>query len=125
MRTQRSKSAFTLLEIMIVVAFIGLLAALAMPTFIKARKRSQGSRIVNDARQIDLAVEGWAMEYAKRDGDAVDVPQAAQYTKSGTINPTDLLGNRFSIGPVGPTQVLVSVTTKSALNGVGVDWSPY
>ena len=50
-RIRNNKAAFTLVEIMIVVAIIGLLAALAVPGFVKARKQSQGRRIVNDARQ--------------------------------------------------------------------------
>ena len=67
------KGAFTLVEIMIVVAIIGLLAALAVPGFIKARKQSQGRRIVNDARQMDAAIDQWAQEKGKKDGDPVDM----------------------------------------------------
>jgi prepilin-type N-terminal cleavage/methylation domain-containing protein len=47
---------FTLIEIMIVVAFIALLAAIAVPGFLRARKRSQASLILNDLRKIDSAV---------------------------------------------------------------------
>ena len=119
------RQAFTLVEIMIVVALIGLLAALAIPSFIKVRKQSQGKRIVNDARIIDSAIDSWSLENGKADGETVDLAAAAQYTKLGTFNPVDLLGNDYQIGTVGPTQVVISATTKSALAGVAIDWGAY
>ena len=124
-RSLCEQQAFTLVEIMIVVAIIGLLAALAIPSFIKNRKQSQGRRIVNDARQIDAAINAWAMEVNASDGSAVDLTGAAKYTKSGSINTIDLLGNAYLIGPVGDTQMAVSATTKSALAGVAIDWGAY
>ena len=122
---RQHKRGFTLVEIMIVVAFIGLLAVLAVPGFIRARKRAQGNRIINDARVIDGAVDAWAMEFGKADGNDVNVTSAAQYTKTGYINPNDVLGNPYRIGPVGPTQVEISATTKAALSGVSLDWGIY
>ncbi len=117
--------AFTLVEIMIIVALIGLLAVLAVPGFTKVRKQSQAKRIVNDARIIDAAVDGWALENAKTDGDPVDVAAIATFTSTGTITTNDILGNAYSIGPVGPSQVLISAATKTALSGVNVDWGSY
>ncbi|HUI08162.1 MAG TPA: prepilin-type N-terminal cleavage/methylation domain-containing protein [Verrucomicrobiae bacterium] len=119
------RQAFTLVEIMIIVALIGLLAALAVPTFIKARKQSQGKRIVNDARIIDAAINAWAMETGRADGDSVDLAAAAQYTKSGVISASDVLGNSWVIGNVGTEQLQISPTTKDALSSVGIDWGPY
>ena|SRR5580765_7535568 len=126
-RTGRSGhvDAFTLVEIMIIVALIGLLAVLAVPGFTKVRKQSQAKRIVNDARIIDAAVDGWALENAKTDGDPVDVVAIAAFTSTGTIATNDILGNAYSIGPVGPSQVLISTATKTALSGVNVDWGSY
>ena len=63
---RRRTAAFTLVEIMIVVAIIGLLTVLALPSFIKSRKQSQGRRILNDARLMDAAVDQWAMEYIRK-----------------------------------------------------------
>ena len=119
------RQAFTLVEIMIIVALIGLLAALALPSFIKVRKQSQGKRIVNDARIIDSAIDSWSLENGKADGDTIDLAGAAQYTKTGTINPADLLGNNYQIGVVGATQVVISAATKTALAGVSIDWGAY
>lgn len=117
--------AFTLPEIMLVVGLIGLLAALMVPGFIKNRKLSQGRRIVNDARVIDAAINGWAMEVGAVDGAPVDLAAVGQYTRQGTINTTDLLGNSYGIGYVGSDQVTVSSATKSALAAVDIDWGPY
>jgi prepilin-type N-terminal cleavage/methylation domain-containing protein len=121
---QQCAAAFTLVEIMIVVAIIGLLAVLALPSMIKARKQSQGRRILNDARMMDAAVDQWAMEYNKKDGDTVDTAAASTYLKT-SWKTTDVLGHAFVLNSVGTSQINIAVTTKSALTGVGIDWSTY
>ena len=73
-KLNKSRGGFTLVEIMIVVAIIALLAAIAVPGFLRARKRSQASRVVNDLRLIDSAVDQYAIEnnrgrvYSRRHG---------------------------------------------------------
>ena len=123
-KVRNNKSAFTLVEIMIVVAIIGLLAALAIPGFVKARKQSQGRRIINDARQMDAAIDQWALENGMKDGDAVNTTGAATYLKTAWST-NDLLGAAYVVNAVGPNQVQIAATTKSALQNVGIDWGPY
>src|SRR5438445_2139196 len=63
------KTGFTLVEIMIVVAIIGLLATIAIPNFVRARLKAQQSACINNLRQIDGAKQQWALE-AKAAGNA-------------------------------------------------------
>ena len=68
------KAGFTLVEIMIVVAIIGLLAAIAIPNFVKARATSQANACINNLRQIDAAAQEWALENRKHTTDPITYP---------------------------------------------------
>ena len=100
---QNRRRGFTLVEIMIVVAIIALLAAIAVPGFLRARKRSQASKVLNDLRLIDSAVDQYAIENNKKAGDNVLVGQWTQYMKGGTVLGTS--GSHPVYGEYGPQSV--------------------
>lgn len=94
----KSRHGFTLVEIMIVVAIIALLASIAVPGFLRARKRSQATRIINDLRLIDNAVDMYAIENNKSSGNTVLVTDWTKYLKVGTnlyLTGQDILGNSY------------------------------
>jgi prepilin-type N-terminal cleavage/methylation domain-containing protein len=68
------RAGFTLVEIMIVVAIIGLLAAIAIPNFVSARARAQASACINNLKQIDGAANQFALEQGKKTGDPIHFP---------------------------------------------------
>jgi prepilin-type N-terminal cleavage/methylation domain-containing protein len=72
---QSRKSAFTLVEVMIVVSTIGLLAAIAVPNYVKARQLSQEKSCIANLRQIDSAVTTWALERHQATGAAIDTSE--------------------------------------------------
>jgi prepilin-type N-terminal cleavage/methylation domain-containing protein len=85
-RTSR-KSGFTLVEIMIVVAIIGLLAAIAIPNFVRARTTSQKNACINNLRQIDGAIQQWALENKQAAAATVVTADVIPYLKSSVICP--------------------------------------
>ena len=100
------KAGFTLVEIMIVVAIIGLLAAIAIPNFVKARAQSQANACINNLRQIDAAANQFALEQHKSTGYSFSVPSdLTPYIKlnsAGSIPPCPANG-AYSVGTLGAT----------------------
>ena len=78
---------FTLVEIMIVVAIIGLLAAIAIPNFVRARTRAQTNTCINNLRLLDSAKTQWALEMKKVDSDTVGVTDLTPYLR-GQVMPS-------------------------------------
>jgi len=74
-------AGFTLVEIMIVVAIIGLLAVIAIPNFVKARATTQANACINNLRKIDAAVNQFALEAGKNTGDVVTEDNVKPYIK--------------------------------------------
>jgi len=125
----KKRAGFTLVEIMIVVAIIALLAAIAVPGFLRARKRSQASRILNDLRLIDSAVDQYAIETNKASGNVVAVADWTNYMKKNSVIWTtgnDLFNQAYGTQTV-DSLPRVPATTKAALSDVADTsfWSPY
>lgn len=128
-KLNKNRGGFTLVEIMIVVAIIALLAAIAVPGFLRARKRSQASRIINDLRLIDSAVDQYAIETNKTSGASVNTADWTNYLKKGTnlyTTGSDLFGNPYGVQAVDKLPS-VPAATKTALSDVtdNAFWSPY
>ncbi len=88
------KAAFTLVEIMIVVAIIGLLAAIAIPNFVRARTTAQMNACINNLRQIDGAIQQWALEQKKDTTTTVAYSDVSGYLKNSVVCPSG--GTDFS-----------------------------
>jgi prepilin-type N-terminal cleavage/methylation domain-containing protein len=131
-KLNKNRGGFTLVEIMIVVAIIALLAAIAVPNFLRARKRSQATRILEDLRIIDSAIDQYAIENNKSGGASVGWADVQAYLKNGSViynsGGNDLLGNQFSGGNFSVDSIpKLSSTTFSKLSDVAPSdfWSPF
>jgi prepilin-type N-terminal cleavage/methylation domain-containing protein len=87
MRSAKSRGAFTLVEIMIVIAIIGLLAAVAIPNFLKARTTAQKNSCVANLRLVDSTVQQWALEtkLSSTDTYVLTNPDLIGYFKGSTL----------------------------------------
>jgi len=98
------RTGFTLVEIMIVVAIIGLLAAIAIPNFVTARQQAQAKGCINNLLQIDSAANQFALEQGKKTGDPITFPSdLTPYIKlnaAGSIPPCPA-GGVYSDASVG------------------------
>src|SRR5580658_5452999 len=110
MKKVNRKAGFTLVEIMIVVAIIGLLAAIAIPNFVKARTTSQQNACINNLRLIDSSKQQWALEQR----------QTSSNTPLGSdLQPYLGRGNNGEL-PTCPVDPQNSFTTSYTPNNIGV-----
>ena len=128
-KLNKRHGGFTLVEIMIVVAIIALLAAIAVPGFLRARKRSQASRILNDLRMIDAAVDQYAIETNRSTGNVVNTADWTNYLKKGSSlynSGSSLLGSAYGVQTV-DTIPRVPSNDYNVLSDVASTgfWSPY
>ncbi|MDH7482041.1 MAG: prepilin-type N-terminal cleavage/methylation domain-containing protein [Armatimonadota bacterium] len=102
-KMKRGEKGFTLIEIMIVVLIIGILLAIAVPNFIKARETSRAKSCIANLKQIDAAKEQWAMDNKKTTGDEPawpnDLVGPDKYIKGN--EPTCPSGGTYSCNPIG------------------------
>ena len=128
-KLSKNRGGFTLVEIMIVVAIIALLAAIAVPGFLRARKRAQATRVLNDLRMIDSAVDQYAIENNKTTGSVVPVTAWTSYMKQGSLlynTGQDLFGQPYNAQTVDtlPKVPLITWNTLSDVAGTAF-FSPY
>jgi prepilin-type N-terminal cleavage/methylation domain-containing protein len=124
-----SRRGFTLVEIMIVVAIIALLASMAVPNFLRARKRSQASRILEDLRMLDNAQDEYAIENNKTSGMHPVIADLKNYLKTGSVlysTGADIFGDSYGPFTV-DTVPKVPDPAYSTLSDVAPSayWSPY
>ena len=123
-------NAFTLVEIMVVVAIIALLASIAVPNFLRARKRSQATRMLEDLRIIDSSCDQYAIETNKSTGATVLWADIQNYLKKGSVlynsGGNDIFGQAYGGFSVDTLPKLRS-TTFAKLSDVAPSdfWSPY
>ena len=123
------RGGFTLVEIMIVVAIIALLAAIMTNNVLRARKRTQASKILDDLRTLDGALDQWALEKSKKAGDVAEFSDLQPYLKTMnklTLTGYDLFGQNY--GPFSvDTGPKVADFTFNALSDVAPAefWSPF
>jgi len=115
---------------MVVVAIIALLASIAVPNFLRARKRSQATRILEDLRIIDSAIDQYAIETNKAGGATVQWTDIQSYLKKNSVlynsGGTDLLGNAYTGFSVDALPKLRSATFQKLSDVAPSDfWSPF
>jgi prepilin-type N-terminal cleavage/methylation domain-containing protein len=129
LRFHKKLGGFTLVEIMIVVVIIGLLAAIAVPGWFRARKRSQAGRILEDLVQIDHATDEYAIDNAKTTGPNPTFTDLKNYLKTNSVlysTGADLFGDSYGPFTV-DTLIKVPPPAYTSLSDVApaVFWSPY
>jgi len=123
MQKRNRKLGFTLVEIMIVVAIIGLLAAIAIPNFVRARTTSQQNACINNLRLIDAAKQQWALEKGQASSATPASSDLQPYLGRGTagelpacpVDSTSTFTTSYSPNNVGTKPVCNIVTTSHVL----------
>lgn len=94
------KAGFTLVEIMITVAIIGMLSAIGVPNAMKARESAQYNSIINNLRIIESGKDQWALENKQPPGAQPTATNLVAFIKNNTM-PQVVVGETYNINPVG------------------------
>ena len=105
----RKRSAFTLVEIMIVVLIIGILLAIAVPNFVRAREASRGKACIANLKQVDAAKEQYAMDNKLNSGSAAVASDPLTVTGSSLVGSANYIKNAvvcpsngaYTVGAIG------------------------
>lgn len=129
-KLRKNRGGFTLVEIMIVVAIIALLAAIAVPNFLRARKRAQASRVLEDLRLLDSALDQYAIEHNRKNGDPATFSDLQAYIKTNsalyTSGGNDLFGNSYGSFSVDSIPAVPNGTFNALSDVAPADfWSPF
>jgi prepilin-type N-terminal cleavage/methylation domain-containing protein len=122
-RNTSKKQGFTLVEIMIVVAIIGLLAAIAIPNFVKARTTSQQNACINNLRLVDASKQQWALEQRKQSTDTPAGSDLQPYLGRGSngelpscpVDPQSAFASSYQPNNVGTPPVCLIVSSSHVL----------
>jgi prepilin-type N-terminal cleavage/methylation domain-containing protein len=125
--TFRRAKGFTLVEIMIVVAIIGLLASIAIPNFVRARTTAQMNSCINNLRQIDGAKQQWALETRQPETATPDATQLDPYLGRGGAGTDSIVCPSGGTGATFATSYTIGVVTDAptCLIGAGFVDSPH
>ena len=116
-------SGFTLIETMIVASLIGMLAAIAVPNFIRSRTSAHTSVCINNLRAIDYAIQQWALEEKKGSKTTVQFADISSYLKSSVLCPAGgtSFADSYSITVVGSQPLCQRVPADHLLPQAGLE----
>jgi len=119
-RSRGPVGGFTIVEIMIVVAVIGVLAALAIPNFVKARTAAQVKTCITNLRKIDAAKQQWALEEKKGENAIPVSADVVPYLKGNAL-PRCPSGGTYSLRRVSRNPTCTRYQTGHTLNNLNMD----
>lgn len=116
-------TGFTMIEIMIVVVLLGLLAAIAVPNFIRSRTSAQTNVCINNLRTIDYAIQQWALEEKQQAQATVHYSDISSYLKSSVLCPAGgtTFEDSYSISAVGAQPLCQRIPSAHLLAQTGLD----
>ena len=117
------RSGFTLTEIMIVVTLVGMLASIALPNFIRSRATAHTNACISNLREIDEAIQQWAMEERKAAATTIQFTDISSFLRNSVLCPAGgtSFADSYSISVVGAEPVCQRVPASHLLSQAGSD----